>query len=74
LRRAPLLFVLHPSGGDAEGMRAYSNFEFDELADKYGFAVVYPYGFDNSWNDCRSGSPLASKRLKIDEPASRPTA
>src|SRR5579871_3216530 len=46
---APLLFVLHPSGGDAEGMRQYSNYEFDELADKYGFLVVYPDGFDNTW-------------------------
>jgi poly(3-hydroxybutyrate) depolymerase len=29
---APLLFVLHPSGGDAASMRQYSNYEFDELA------------------------------------------
>src|SRR6201982_1636359 len=61
----PLLFVLHPSGGDAAGMRQYSNYEFDELADKYGFLVVYPEGFDNTWNDCRIGSPFSSKRLKI---------
>ena len=64
---APLLFVLHPSGGDAAGMRQYSNYEFDELADKYGFLVVYPDGFDNTWNDCRRGSPFASKQLKIDD-------
>ena len=64
---APLVFVLHPSGGDAAGMRRYSNYEFDELADKHGFLVVYPDGFDNTWNDCRSGSPFSSKRLKIDD-------
>jgi polyhydroxybutyrate depolymerase len=64
---APLLFVLHPSGGDAAGMRRYSGYEFDELADKHGFLVVYPDGFDNTWNDCRSGSPFSSKRLKIDD-------
>jgi polyhydroxybutyrate depolymerase len=64
---APLLFVLHPSGGDGAGMRQYSNFEFDELADKHGFLVVYPDGFDNTWNDCRSGSPFSSKQLKIDD-------
>jgi polyhydroxybutyrate depolymerase len=64
---APLLFVLHPSGGDAASMRQYSNFEFDELADKHGFLVVYPDGFDNTWNDCRAGSPFSSKRLKIDD-------
>ena len=64
---APLLFVLHPSGGDAASMRRYSNYEFDELADKHGFLVVYPDGFDNTWNDCRAGSPFSSKRLKIDD-------
>ena len=64
---APLLFVLHPSGGDAASMREYSNYEFDELADKHGFLVVYPDGFDNTWNDCRGGSPFSSKRLKIDD-------
>jgi polyhydroxybutyrate depolymerase len=64
---APLLFVLHPSGGDASGMRDYSKYEFDELADKHGFLVVYPDGFENTWNDCRGGSPFSSKRLKIDD-------
>jgi polyhydroxybutyrate depolymerase len=48
-------------------MRQYSNYEFDELADQHGFLVVYPDGFDNTWNDCRGGSPFASKRLKIDD-------
>src|SRR5215470_18505829 len=61
---APLLFVLHPSGGDGASMRQYSNYEFDELADRHGFLVVYPDGFDNTWNDCRGGSPFSSKRLK----------
>jgi polyhydroxybutyrate depolymerase len=64
---APLLFVLHPSGGDGAGMREYSNYEFDELADKNGFLVLYPDGFENTWNDCRGGSPFSSKRLKIDD-------
>ena len=64
---APLLFVLHPSGGDAAGMRDYSNYEFDELADKHGFLVVYPDGVGNTWNDCRGGSPFPSKQLKIDD-------
>ena len=64
---APLLFVLHPSGGDGAGMRDFSNYEFDELADANGFVVVYPDGFENTWNDCRGGSPFSSKRLKIDD-------
>jgi polyhydroxybutyrate depolymerase len=64
---APLLFVLHPSGGDGASMRDYSNYEFDELADANGFLVVYPDGFENTWNDCRGGSPFSSKALKIDD-------
>lgn len=64
---APLLFVLHPSGGDGASMRDYSNYEFDELADQNGFLVVYPDGFENTWNDCRGGSPFSSKALKIDD-------
>src|SRR5258708_16436481 len=62
---APLLFVLHPSGGDAASMRQYSNYQFDELADKHGFLVVYPDGFDTTWNDSPGASPLSSNRLKI---------
>ena len=42
---APLLFVLHPSGGDAEGMREYSRYEFDELADN-----------TDSWSSIRTDS------------------
>src|ERR1700730_12065059 len=64
---APLLFVLHPSGGDASSMRGYSKYEFDELADKHGFLVVLPDGVENTWNDCRGGAPFSSKRLKIDD-------
>jgi len=64
---APLLFVLHPSGGDGSSMRDYSNYEFDELADMNGFVAVYPDGFENTWNDCRGGSPFSSKAMKIDD-------
>lgn len=64
---APLLFVLHPSGGDGASMREYSGYEFDQLADAHGFVVVYPDGYENTWNDCRGGSPFSSKALKIDD-------
>ena len=64
---APLLFVLHASGGDGASMREYSNFEFDTRADANGFVVVYPDGADSTWNDCRAGSPFSSKALKIDD-------
>ena len=50
---SPLLLVFHGGGQDAKDLRIATGYEFDLLADKYGFAVVYPDGIDNGWNACR---------------------
>ena len=42
---APLLFVFHGSGGDGDSMRDVTAHEFEQLADRDGFVVVYPDGF-----------------------------
>jgi len=41
-RDAPLVFVLHGFTDDATGIRATT--QMDAVADRYGFAVVYPQG------------------------------
>ena len=64
---APLVFVLHGTGGNGEHMRAETGAEFDRLADAQGFAVVYPTGYKNSWDDCRKTDPLPAKAQKIDD-------
>jgi len=64
---APLLFVFHGSGGDGASMREASAYEFDALADAQGFVVLYPDGFQTTWNDCRKGSPQPARRLNIDD-------
>ena len=64
---APLLFALHGTGGSGERMRAQTGAEFDRLADAQGFAVVYPTGYKNSWDDCRKTDPLPAKVQKIDD-------
>ncbi len=64
---APLLFVFHGSGGDGPSMRDVTAFEFDMLADKDGFLVVYPDGFQTTWNDCRKGSPQPARVMNIDD-------
>ena len=64
---APLLFVFHGSGGDGESMRDATGFEFDLLADRDGFVVVYPDGYQNTWNDCRKASPQPARRMNIDD-------
>src|SRR6476660_3207614 len=64
---APLLFVFHGSGGDGESMRDVTGYEFDMLADRNGFLVIYPDGYETTWNDCRKGSPQPARLMNIDD-------
>src|SRR5262249_53938642 len=64
---APLLFVFHGSGGDGASMQDATAHEFEVLADTQGFVVLYPDGFQTTWNDCRKGSPQPARRLNIDD-------
>ena len=64
---SPLLFVFHGSGGDGQGMREITGEEFDELADANSFVVIYPDGFQTTWNDCRKGSPQPARQMNIDD-------
>ena len=59
-RNAPLLFALHAyQGVDAEQMRAATAYEFESLADQNGFVVVYPQGYQISWNECPKAGGLS---------------
>ncbi|MBL8150612.1 MAG: hypothetical protein JNN15_11855 [Blastocatellia bacterium] len=46
-----LVLALHGGGGDAKGMAALT--DFNRVADREGFIVVYPEGNTNNWNDGR---------------------
>lgn len=63
----PLVFVLHGSKGSGKQIRAASAYEFDTLADKYGFIVVYPDGFQGHWNDCRASADYTANTQSIDD-------
>jgi polyhydroxybutyrate depolymerase len=65
--RSPLVLVLHGSFMDAEMMRQGTGYEFDVMADRDGFAVVYPNGYDHNWNDCRRTDAYPAKSLNIDD-------
>ena len=47
----PLVLAFHGGGGTGPGMARLT--DFDELADREGFAVAYPNGIDRHWNDFR---------------------
>jgi polyhydroxybutyrate depolymerase len=66
---APLVFILHGSLGSGDGMRTGTAYEFDVLADQYGFIAVYPDGYQRHWNDCRSSADYAANTDDIDDVA-----
>jgi polyhydroxybutyrate depolymerase len=64
-----LIFALHGSWGNGVRMRKLSHFQFDLLADREGFIVVYPDGYKGFWNDCRRSADYAANVENIDDPA-----
>ncbi|MEM1113948.1 MAG: PHB depolymerase family esterase [Pseudomonadota bacterium] len=64
---APVVFVLHGSMGSGLGMRDMSAREFDMIADREGWLVVYPDGFENHWNGCRSTADYTANVSNIDD-------
>lgn len=64
---APLVVVMHGSGQNAKGMRVATGYGFERLADKHGFAVVYPEGFEGYWNACNIVGDYAANTLNIDD-------
>lgn len=64
---APLVIVLHGSIMDGAMIRAWTGYEFDQLVDQKGFAVVYPDGYKRNWNDCRKDATFAAKLENVDD-------
>ena len=64
---APLVFVFHGGGGDGPLIRESAGFEFDMLADRDGFVVVYPDGIGSGWNSCRKRVNSEAKLQRIDD-------
>jgi len=63
----PLVLVLHASMGDGLGMRRFTAYGFDLLADREGFLVAYPDGFERHWNGCREAGPYSANELDVDD-------
>ncbi len=55
------------SGDDGETMRRFTGRQFDRLAIANRFVVVYPDGWERTWNDCRKESSQPARRANIDD-------
>ncbi|MBT8267858.1 MAG: prolyl oligopeptidase family serine peptidase [Bacteroidia bacterium] len=50
----PLLFHLHGGGGTGKGTPGLTYKQFNKIADREGFIVVYPDAIARNWNDGRT--------------------
>ncbi|HEX6375570.1 MAG TPA: PHB depolymerase family esterase [Allosphingosinicella sp.] len=62
-----LLVVFHGRMGSPARIRAETGYGFDRLADRNGFVVAYPQGFEGRWNDCRKAGDDPARRRDIDD-------
>lgn len=61
----PLVIALHGGGGRAAGFARLTG--LSKLADKEGFAVVYPQGVERHWNDGRTQIGYRAHAQNIDD-------
>jgi len=64
---APLVLVMHGSGEGTQAIREGTGYGFERLADRHGFAVVYPKSFGFDWNDCSSIGNTAVNGVRADD-------
>jgi polyhydroxybutyrate depolymerase len=57
----PLVLVFHGGKGTPSGMQSLTN--FNPVADREGFIVVYPAGYEQSWADSRLETPAGRKGI-----------
>ncbi len=62
-----LVFVFHSSLSNGNTIRQRTAYQFDVIADKKGFIVVYPDGYQRHWNDCRASADYAANTENIND-------
>jgi polyhydroxybutyrate depolymerase len=66
-RGAPLVVVMHGSYETGGRIRTETGYGFDRLADRDGFAVAYPDGYEGHWNGCNKVGDYSANTLDIDD-------
>jgi polyhydroxybutyrate depolymerase len=61
----PLVIALHGGGGTGQGMNKLTN--FNAIADRENFIIVYPDGFENHWNDGRGVQQYRAQIQNVDD-------
>ena len=64
---APLVVVMHGAGESSADIRVETGYAFERLADKEGFALVYPNGFEGWWDACPAADDSEANRRDIDD-------
>jgi len=67
LESTAAVIMLHGSRGSGKRIRRGSDYGFDLLADRHGFIVVYPEGYERHWNDCRASARYQAKLSNVDD-------
>ncbi len=67
-RQSRLIFVLHGSGGNGQGMMKTAA-SMEQRARAEQALVVYPDGYKRYWNECRKSSPAQANAEDINEQA-----
>ncbi len=63
-----LIIIYHGTGMKTWMMQLFTGHEFDRLADNSRDAIiVYPQGYETSWNDCRTIANTPPKKLNLDD-------
>jgi polyhydroxybutyrate depolymerase len=66
-RRPSLIIALHGTLGTGPRFRRRTAYSFDRLADRHGFVVVYPDGYERHWNDCRLAARYSARAQNVDD-------
>ncbi len=66
-QNSPVIFACHGAYWNHEIMRRATGYDFEKLADEFGFAVVYPNSFSSYWFDGRVSFYHPARNMELDE-------
>jgi polyhydroxybutyrate depolymerase len=66
---SPVVLAFHGGGGTGARLRGFVGASLERLADRFGFLVAYPDGFEGHWNGCRGAARFAANTRAVDDVA-----